>query len=458
MPDDRLRNAWLARERSVPISTVLNFAPDGLVLGAGTVLLHAEGPRRLQTLEGQEARVLALLSAAYRRAVGPAVLSNIERASKAWGKGDDCLAYVHLAHTRLGELRYPQDAAQRLVSVDALLKAARSPRAIFEALKVDSRYIDALEKGYNPAEPRVPAGSGRTSGQWTRDGEVSSPSPLSYLAPGAASWLGDLAPPAAASLGEYALSLLTGAAGGVAAFGLVLIPSNKNVGVAGDVQGIPGLHYSWNPDERGIHLTYDSPDGSHRTFFAGQESEELRDVSGRVIGRILPGGSIVIDTATVFPDLVKQGEPKLCPVAAPDVPGSDQGKPYERNSARQYEDYMKSMINPPPDAPTPSGYVYYLPNPDQDGEPVSYDDCHKRTGILLDYKGERYAALLQNPIVESSIKEDFLDKAIRQVQASDGRPLIWIFAEPEAAVYAWKLFRSNDRLKGIYVVSVPWVK
>lgn len=88
----------------------------------------------------------------------------------------------------------------------------------------------------------------------------------------------------------------------------------------------------------------------------------------------------------------------------------------------------------------------------------SDDDCHKRTGILLDYKGERYATLLQNPIVESSIKEDFLDKAIRQVQASDGRPLIWIFAEPEAAVYAWKLFRSNDRLKGIYVVSVPWVK
>jgi hypothetical protein len=57
VPDDRLRNAWLARERSVPIGTVLNFAPDGLVLGAGTVLLHAEGPRRLQTLEGQEARV-----------------------------------------------------------------------------------------------------------------------------------------------------------------------------------------------------------------------------------------------------------------------------------------------------------------------------------------------------------------------------------------------------------------
>ena len=457
MLDDDQCNAWHARQRAVPISTVLNFTADGLVLGAGTVMLRAEGPRRLQSLAGQEARILVLLSVAYGRAVASSALRHIKRAAKAWREGDDdCLAYVHLAHARLGELQCPRDAAQRLVSVDAFLKAGGSATTIFEALKITRSYIDAFEKDYNTAEPRVPAGSGRTSGQWTRDGGASSPSLLSYLAPGAASWLEDLSLPAAASLGEYALGFLTAAGGAVTAAGLLLIPSNRNVRVDGDVQGVPGLRYSWNPDQTGIHLIYNGPDGRQRTIFAGQDKDVFRDASGQVIGRILPDGSIVIDTVAVFPDLVKQGEPKLCPAYAPDVRGSDQGKPYEQNRARQYEDYMKPLINP--DAPTPSGYVYYLSNPEQGGDPVSYDDCQTRTGILFDYKGERYAALLQNLIVENSIREQFLDKALRQVQASDGRSIVWIFAEPDAAMYAWTLFRNNDKLKGIYVASMPWLK
>jgi hypothetical protein len=221
----QLRDEWQALELATPISAVLNFAPAGLVLGAGTVLLRADGPRRLQSPAGREARVLALLSAAYGRAVAPSVLGNIERAAEAWCDGDDCLAYIHLAHARLGELQQPHDAAQRLVIVDAFLKAGGSPRTIFEALKVRRSYIDALEKDYNPDEPRVPAGSGITSGEWTRDGGGSAPTQPSYLLPGAASWLGDLAPSAATSLSEYALSLLADAGGAVAAFGLLFIPS-----------------------------------------------------------------------------------------------------------------------------------------------------------------------------------------------------------------------------------------
>jgi hypothetical protein len=61
--DQRLREAWHAREQSLPINPVLHFAPAGLVLGAGTVLVPAQGVRRLTSLDGQEARVLALLSA-----------------------------------------------------------------------------------------------------------------------------------------------------------------------------------------------------------------------------------------------------------------------------------------------------------------------------------------------------------------------------------------------------------
>ena len=98
MLHQQLSNAWRFRERAFPISPVLTLKPEGLVLGAGTLVLPAEELRRLKSVDGDELRVLALLSAAYGRAIAPAVLRNIERAAKAWREGDDCLAYIHLAH------------------------------------------------------------------------------------------------------------------------------------------------------------------------------------------------------------------------------------------------------------------------------------------------------------------------------------------------------------------------
>ena len=168
----QLRNAWHARKRVVPISPVLNLTPEGLVLGAGTVMVPADGPRQLRSMRGQETRVLALLSAAYGKAIAPSVLGNIERAAKAWSEGDDCLAYIHLAHARLPTLRDPYDAARRLFIADGLMKAGASPRAVFEAFHFGGAYIDAVEKFFNPDQPRVPAGSGRTSGEWTDSEET----------------------------------------------------------------------------------------------------------------------------------------------------------------------------------------------------------------------------------------------------------------------------------------------
>lgn len=282
-----------------PISTVLRIASGGLVLGAGTVLVPAEGPRQLRTTKGCEARVLALLSAAYGRAVEPTVLGNIDRAAKAWNAGDDCLAYIHLAHARLGELQYPHDAAQRLEIVDAFLKAGGSPRTVFKGLKLDPQYVDALEKQYNPEEPRVPPGSGKPSGEWTSGGQAAKP-PVSAFAPrvgapAAASWLSRLAPSAALSLGRFALNIITGAGGAVATFGLLFIPSPNNIHVEGEVEGVPGLRYSWNRDEALLHFTYEGPDGQQRTLTAQLDQDVFRDRQGRIVGRLLPGGSIAID-------------------------------------------------------------------------------------------------------------------------------------------------------------------
>jgi hypothetical protein len=61
--DQKLREGWHARERAFPIYPALHLAPEGLVLGAGTVVVPAHGKRQLTSLDGQKARVLALLSA-----------------------------------------------------------------------------------------------------------------------------------------------------------------------------------------------------------------------------------------------------------------------------------------------------------------------------------------------------------------------------------------------------------
>ncbi len=117
-----LWRAWSVQKRAVPIIPALYFSPDGLALGAGTILIPALGPRRLANVQGEEARLLALLSATYGKAISSSVLGNIERAAKSWREGDDALAAVHLAHAALPRSDDPDEAARRLFITDVFIK------------------------------------------------------------------------------------------------------------------------------------------------------------------------------------------------------------------------------------------------------------------------------------------------------------------------------------------------
>jgi hypothetical protein len=401
----KLEDAWQERWYAAPFSPFLKFAPEGLVLGAGTVIVAAEGRRQLSSFEGKEARVLALLSAAYDKAIPPSVVGNIKRAAKAWSEGDDCLAYIHLAHARLATPNDPNEAAHRLFIVDGFMKAGASPRAVFKALRLNSAYIAVVEKFFNSNELRVPAGSGRTSGEWTR-GASGGEQPvsgsgypttrghsLSYvdsapavsgpsgLARRVLSWMANLDAAQVAELAVYGLRVLTLAGGATAVFGILFVPSTNKIRVEGEVADIPGLRYSWNRDELTLHLTYDHA-GEHRIFAAYLDGDVFRDESGRKIGSVIGGNKVAIDLLAVLPDLVKKSdEPRLCPAPARDVPGGDRGLDYKDNLARQYEDFLKPLINP--DAPTPSGYAYYLPNPNKGNRLVSYDDCQKKGRYIV---------------------------------------------------------------------------
>jgi hypothetical protein len=162
-----------------------------------------------------------------------------------------------------------------------------------------------------------------------------------------------------------------------------------------------------------------------------------------VVGRALPNGTVVIDTSAISPDLADDDEPKLCPAPGKDRGGSVRG--------RDYEDYVKRVVNP--ENPTPRGMGYQLANPDT-GRLVYYDDCEHSTGVMIEAK-DGYAAILSFQQGEDSIRKEWLDESARQIAAANGRPIRWYFAEPEAAEFAKQLFKNNGREK-IEIVVLPW--
>jgi hypothetical protein len=425
-----LWRAWSLQKRSVPIIPALYFSPDGLALGAGTILLSAVGPRRLANLQGEEARLLALLSATFGKAVPPSVLGNIERAAKSWSKGDDTAAVIHLAHAALPRADNPEEAARRLFITDAFIKSGTSPIGILQTLGLDARYVGLVAKLYNELEPRVPSGNGIISGRWTK----------------ILSFLGDLTGVQAEQLGLWAARLLAPlapeAAGVVAAAGLIVFPSPNRIRVRGDIKGLPGGHYSWNRDETEIHIDYRTADGEQRTFVARRKGEKFIGPQGQVVGTVLPGDHVTIDS-DALPGIPANDEPKLCPQWEKDRRTNNKGLAYEA--------FMRPIVNP--GMPTPLGFGYYLPNPTT-GKAVEFDDCQQTTGRMIDYK-DRYWKMLSDLGIQQFLLDQLWKQAEGQVAAAGDRPIRWYFSEKKAADYIRELFRGDPIRGRIEIVHAP---
>ena len=426
---EHLRDAWSVRRRAVPIIPAPYFSPDGLALGAGTILLPTEGPRQLKKLHGEEARVLALLSATYGQAIAPLVLGNIERAAKSWREGDDTLAVIHLAHAALPQPDDPHEAARRLFVTDAFIKAGTNPLAILRALGLKGSYVETVEKLYNPLEPRVPAGNSILSGRWTAIG----------------SFLAELTATQAARLGVWAAAQLgIEAAGAVAVAGLLVFPSPNRIRVEGEIKGLPGGRYWWNRDEAQLHITYETADGQQRTFIAQRKGQEFVDPQGRIVGRILPNDAVTIDADVLSGRPANDNEPKLCPLPQPDRRTNDKGLAYEA--------FMRPLVNP--GMPTPLGWGYYLAIPDG-GKKVEFDDCQHVTGTMMDYK-DRYWKLLSDLDTQRFTIRRLWKQALDQVQAAIDREIRWYFSEKNAADYVRELFRGDRDGRGrIKISHVP---
>ena len=495
---EQLSKAWRARLASVPIDLAMTFAPGGLVLGAGTVLAPAETDgRRTIRLEGREARLVALLSAAHLRPVGPEALNHIRKAAERWSEGEPGLAQVHLALSRLDRLDEPEPGAQRLFLADELLRAGTSPDAILRALNLDPSALEPLAKAYNPNQPRVPAGNGLASGQWTSDGGadgggMSEPAsvgggdptrgqdaeagakpttnllvPVKYdardptglgrtrTAPVPDLFETPQATVAARSMllgltSEQLMALALFAArfgGPAAALGMLFIPGNKSLRQEDVIPGWPPVQYLWHSDERSLILSYLGPNWRRVTTVAELGKDGLfRDVDGKVIGRALPDGGIAIDRSALFPQQARnENEPSLCPMPTPDKP---------HKFGVLFENYMKALVNP--GNPTPPLYGVKMFNP-LTGKEVNFDDCQRRSGILFDYKGPRYAYLLGQKFGKD-IMDEFVDRAENQIDAAGPRHIVWVFAEKDAMDQVEEKFNENSKLRGwIQFEYEPWL-
>ena len=231
----------------------------------------------------------------------------------------------------------------------------------------------------------------------------------------------------------------------------MFVPSPNDVLVEGEVEveGIPGLRYSWNRDEALLHFTYEGPNGQRHVVTAQLDDDVFRDGQGRVVGRLLPGGTLAIDPDAISSDLVKDDEPRLCPAPVKDRRTNNLGLAYEM--------YVRGIINP--GNPTPPKLAYELPNPGDSGKMVSFDDCDRQSGTFVAEIKDRHEFLLGFGKGLQSIAEKFLDQGKRQVEAAEaaGYEVRWYFSEKETADFARELFRGmDDGLEKIKVIWEPW--
>jgi hypothetical protein len=476
---EQLRKRFDERLWRSPINYAIEINDAGLVFGAGTVLARMTRDREsapVLALDKDRQRIFALLATAYGRTISSDVFRHIEGASDQWRKGDKALANIRLAYAHLPRLNNRADAF-RLFHAEDLLERGVSPWALMLAFGFDPAAADLAK--YDPNQPRVPAGSGKPSGEWTSGGggaaEPAQAKPASVTitpvatAVGIASESGTLASGlfTAAAGSEFltglaALGVVVGAA---AVFGTIFVPAPKSVTSEGPVPGDPKLRYSLDNDEGVLRFLHQSDAGKEVAAVArlGRDGIFFEVNTGIPIARQV-GGSLVFDAAALANEATEPrtqvgadarasteadtDKPQLCPDPGPDAPHGASAR------AIAYQAYISALNNP--DRPLPPGIAVSLIDPTT-GKRVVYDDCRESDGTMIEAKGPGYAQLLQYSYFYNDILPARWEKqATRQVNASGWRDVDWFFAEPEAEERAKEIFgRDEDRFGKIKVFYEP---
>jgi hypothetical protein len=309
----QLEKQWddTARFRGVQANLCLDS--KGLTLGARTVVAKRRHDGSI-VLDGEEERVLVLLSVAYGRPLDPSVLANIRCASKSASAGDDGMAAMHIALARLPRILDPIDAARRLFIADGLIASGVAPRDIWKALEFDPSILGSLAK-YNQDQPRVPAGSGKPSGEWTSGGATIFDAAMmgATVAVGAAAPTGESVREAAQRVKAQIpkiLERLPGIAARIAEYARyanlplaiaqdVLDPTETGGDlISGPVRGMPNLRYARHQDELALQLIDKTTGHAIATLYPGRVRGQYVDRETGIVAQ-MEGSELVVRAATV---------------------------------------------------------------------------------------------------------------------------------------------------------------
>ena len=123
---DRLEKAWADEGRFRDTHRTLTFTKRGLEIGNGTVVVkysRDDWNRRILWIDGQEERILALLSVAWDQPMPDGIIEHFHNASRAFSKGELSLAHIHLAYTGLQPLEADEENLRLLFMAEGFLRA-----------------------------------------------------------------------------------------------------------------------------------------------------------------------------------------------------------------------------------------------------------------------------------------------------------------------------------------------
>ena len=236
----------------------LQLSEAGLTLGRGTVLASNDGLDEDLSTEPLE-RIAVLLSATYGREVPPQALRSVTRAVRRWREGDGALAHIELAFARLPRLE-SEDDGFRLFLAAALLDEGHTPQWLARELGFDA---DLLK--YDPDQPRVPAGSGRASGQWGSGSPREALLGLPAARSAAGSFLTEAAPGVVQALARFAARFSVP----TAVLGALFIPTPNSGGVTrGTLPDAPDIRFRRDGPAGTLRLARTLADGSERVALA----------------------------------------------------------------------------------------------------------------------------------------------------------------------------------------------
>lgn len=400
-----------------------------------------------------------MIAVAFGQRLEPRALDALRKAARISRSGDQGLAHLHLDLARLTHLPDPQALDARLTRARRLLDDGTPP----DILLAKSSSLDSLASffaKYDADQPRVPSGSGRESGRWTRDGSSIEGS-VSYATTALAIPAARAAPLFAPDIGAAALAALSSlfaAVGAAATLGVLFVPWQNGTSSAGALPGSSGASYQFDHDTGVLRVL-----GATGSLLAvGQlgQGGVFRDVyTGVPFARAIDGAVVFNEDVTRPSARATSGtdararakedtnKPKLCPAPGKDQPG------YAKPRARAYQEQIAFLINGLKGLKY--GLAINLFNP-VTGRIVHFDECIRRSGRLVDAKGPGYDRLLRYK--PDRIERSWLNQSERQVQAAGHRRIVWYFAESGAASHARELFRKHDEGRQFIIIRhVPAV-